>query len=320
MARQLRIEYPGAFYHIYSRGNQKQPIFLSDDDRHFFLKCLREAHEKFGVVVHSYCLMPNHYHLIIETPLANLSDMMHFLNTMYSVYLNAKHKRCGHLFQGRYKSILIQAEGYAKELSKYINMNPVRAKIVDLPEQYPWSSYAFFCGTRRPEKWIATAFILRLFGEFPEKARNDFIEFVNKGIGQEVPVAINISMRTGILGNEDFVERIKKEFLEDKIKRPDRENPQLRKLRTPPDLPLILSMSEKVLGTKHKFVRQIAVFISHKNSALTLKEIGQFFSLSVSGASSACHRVRAAMVCNTTLANAIEDIEREINDIGKNAV
>lgn len=313
MARQLRIEYPGAFYHIYSRGNQKQPIFLSDDDRHFILKCLREAHEKFGVIVHTYCLMPNHYHLIIETPFGNLSDMMHFLNTMFSVYFNTRHKRCGHLFQGRYKSILIQAEGYAKQLSKYIHLNPVRAKIVDLPEQHPWSSYSFFCGTRRPEKWMTTSFILSLFGEFPEKARNDYIEFMNKEIGQEVPAAIKSSMRTGILGNKDFVARIKETFLEDKIKQPDRESPQLRKLRTPPDLPLILSMSEKILGKKNKLVRQIAVFISHKNSALTLKEIGQFFALSVSGASSACHRVRAAMACNTTLANAIEDIEREIN-------
>lgn len=238
---------------------------------------------------------------------------MHFLNTMFSVYLNTKHKRCGHLFQGRYKSILIQAEGYAKQLSKYIHLNPVRAKIVDLLEPYPWSSYSFYCGTRRPEKWMATTFILSLFDEQPEKARNDYIEFINKGIGQKVPAAIKDSMRTGILGDEDFVARIKKKFLEDKIKRSDRESPQLRKLRTPPDLPLILSMSEKVLGKRNKFVRQIAVFISHKNSALTLKEIGQFFSLSVSGASSACHRVRASMACNTTLANAIDDIEREIN-------
>lgn len=261
--------------------------------------------------------MPNHYHLIIETPLGNLSFMMHFINTMYSVYLNTKHKRSGHLFQGRYKSILIQAEDYTKELSRYISLNPVRAKIVDLPEQYPWSSYSFFTGIRRPEKWMDTAFILRLFGESPQKSRNSFIEFVNKGIDLKIADAIKNSMHSGILGNEDFVAKIKKEFLEDKIKRMDRESPQLRKLRTSPDLPLILSVSEKVLGNKNKFVRQIAIFIIHKKSALTLKEIGQFFGLSVSGVSSACHRVRAEIAGNTTLVNAIEDIEREINGIKK---
>lgn len=312
MSRQLRIEYFGAFYHVFSRGNQKQPIFLSDDDRHFFLKCLREAHEKFGVIVHVYCLMPNHYHLVIETPLGNLSSMMHFLNTMYTVYFNTKHKRCGHLFQGRFKSILIQAGGYAKELSRYIHLNPVRAKIVNLPEQYPWSSYAQYCGTARHEKWIETAFNLSLFTEHPEEARREYVEFVIEGIGKAVPASIKDSMRTGILGSAEFITRIKKEFLENKVSSADRERPQLRKLQTKPDLHLILSVSERVLGEKNKFVKPIAIFIIHKISSLKLEEIANFFSLSVSGISSACHRIRATISGNTALVNAIEEIEREV--------
>ncbi len=312
MARQLRIEYPGAFYHVFSRGNQRQPVFLSDDDRYFFLKCLREAHEKFGVIVHVYCLMPNHYHLIIETPLGNLSSMMHFLNTMYTVYFNTKHKRCGHLFQGRFKSILIQAEGYATELSRYIHLNPVRAELVDRPEQYPWSSYAQYCGTARHEKWIETAFILNLFAEYPEEARTDYAGFVIKGIGQDVPALIKDSIRKGILGNEEFITRIKKEFLGDRLGGPDREKPQLRRLRTTPNLALILSISEKVLGERNKFLIPIAVLISHKSCALKLNEIGQFFSLSISSVSNACLKARAAMANNATLANAVDEIEREI--------
>jgi hypothetical protein len=250
--------------------------------------------------------------LIIETPLGNLSSMMHFLNTMYTVYFNTKHKRCGHLFQGRYKSILIQAEVYAKELSRYIHLNPVRAEIADRPEQYPWSSYAQYCGTARREKWIETAFILRLFAEHPEEARTDYAEFVIRGIGKEIPASIEDSRRTGILGSEEFISKIRKEFLEDKVSRPDRESPQLRKLRTPPDLSLILSLSEKVLGEKNKFVRPIAIFIIHNISSLKLEEIADFFSLSVSGISSACHRIQAAMPGNRTIVNAIEEIEREV--------
>jgi len=312
LARQLRIEYPGACYHVFSRGNQKQPIFLSDDDRCFFLKCIREAHEKYGVIVHVYCLMPNHYHLILETPLGNLSNMMHFLNTAYTIYFNAKHKRSGHLFQGRYKSILIEAKSYAQELSKYIHLNPVRSEIVGLPEQYPWSSYGYYRGAARSEKWLETALILSLFGEHPEEARRAYLEFVIGGIGQEVSASIKESIRTGILGSEEFIANIKKEFLEDKISKPDREKPQLRKLRKKPDLPLILSVSEKVLGPRNKHLLPIAVLISHKNSALKLREIGEFYSLSISSVSNACLRARAAIAGNATLTNAMEEIEQAI--------
>ena len=312
LARQLRIEYPGAYYHVFSRGNQKQPIFLSDDDRCFFLKCVREAHEKYGVIVHVYCLMPNHYHLILETPLGNLSNMMHFLNTAYTIYFNAKHKRSGHLFQGRYKSILIEAKSYAQELSKYVHLNPVRSEIVGLPEQYPWSSYGYYRGAARPEKWLETALILSLFGEHPEEARRAYLEFVIGGIGQEVPASIKESIRTGILGSEEFIANIKKELLGDNIGKPDREKPQLRKLRKKPDLPLILSVSEKVLGARNKFVVPIAILISQKSTALKLREIGEFFSLSMSGVSNACGRARAAIACNASLANAVEGIEQKV--------
>jgi len=320
LARQLRIEYPGACYHVFSRGNQKQPIFLSDDDRCFFLKCLREAHEKFGIIVHVYCLMPNHYHLILETPLGNLSNMMHFLNTAYTVYFNAKHKRSGHLFQGRYKSILIDAKSYAQELSKYIHLNPVRSEIVELPEQYPWSSYGYYRGTAKHEKWLETSFILSLFDEHPEDARKAYSEFVMDGIGKEVPVSIKESIRTGILGSEEFIANIKKEFLGDNIGKPDREKPQLRKLRKKPDLPLILSVSEKVLGARNKFVVPIAILISQKSTVLKLREIGEFFSLSMSGVSNACRRARAAIAGNASLANAVEGIEQEVAEAEQEGV
>lgn len=312
MARQLRIEFPGAFYHVFSRGNQKQPIFLSDDDKYFFIKCLREAYEKFGIKIHAYCLMPNHYHLILETPLGNMSSMMHFLNTAYTVYFNTKHKRCGHLFQGRYKSILIEAESYGQELSRYIHLNPVRSKIVELPEQYPWSSYEFYRGAARPEKWLETTFILSLFGEHLGEAKMVYIEFVLMGVGEELPAPVRDSMRKGILGRDEFVARIKSEHLGGKLSKPDREKPQLRKLRKKPDLPLVLYVSEKVLGPRNKHLLPIAILISHKNSALKLREIGEFFSLSISSVSNACSRARAAIAGNATLANAMEEIEQAI--------
>ena len=312
MARQLRIEYPGAFHHIFSRGNQKQPIFLADDDRHFFLKCLREASKKFGVIIHVYCLMPNHFHLILETPLGNLSRMMHSLITGYTIYFNKKHKRHGHLFQGRFKSILIEAVSYAKELSRYIHLNPVRAGLVERPESYAWSSYEYYRGMSMPARWLETSVVLRLFGEQLKESKKAYVEFVMHGIGEEAPASIKDSMRTGVLGSEEFIARIKREYLEDELVIPDREKPQLRRLRDKPDLHRILLLAGKALGPGNRWTIPIAILISHTCTASRLKDLGEFFSLSVSGVSNACSRARAAIANNAALARTVLEVEREI--------
>ena len=143
MARPLRIEYPGAFYHVTSRGNEQKDIFKSDFDREKFLSYLVSASERYGAEIHAYCLMTNHYHMMLETPLGNLSQIMKHINSSYTSYFNIKHKRVGHLLQGRYKAILVQADAYAAELSRYIHLNPVRAGMVKFPEDYRWTSYRF---------------------------------------------------------------------------------------------------------------------------------------------------------------------------------
>src|SRR5664279_2859353 len=140
MARPLRIEYPGAFYHVTSRGNEQKDIFRSRKDREKFLGYLESAKERYGAVIHAFCLMNNHYHLLLETPSGNLSQIMRHINGAYTTYFNVKRKRAGHLFQGRYKAILVEADEYAKELSRYIHLNPVRVGIVANPEEYRWSS------------------------------------------------------------------------------------------------------------------------------------------------------------------------------------
>jgi len=130
MARPLRIEFAGASYHITARGNERKDIFKSVRDRDRFLSCLESATERYGAVVHAYCLMTNHYHLLLATPSGNLSQIMRHINGAYTMYFNTKRKRSGHLFQGRYRGILVEADEYAKELSRYIHLNPVRAGIV----------------------------------------------------------------------------------------------------------------------------------------------------------------------------------------------
>ena len=127
MARPLRIQYPGAFYHVTSRGNARKAIFRSNRDREKFLSYLESAHDRYGATIHVYCLMDNHYHVLVETPLGNLSKILHHINGAYTTYFNTKRKRSGHLFQGRYKAILVEKDSYCKELSRYIHLNPIRA-------------------------------------------------------------------------------------------------------------------------------------------------------------------------------------------------
>jgi putative transposase len=314
MARQLRIEYPGAFYHVFSRGNQKQPIFLSDDDRYFFLNCLRRACKKFGVIVHAYCLMTNHFHHFLETPQGDLSRVMHSLITSYSVYFNKKHDRVGHLFQGRYKSVLVEAASYAKELSRYIHLNPVRSGLVDAPAGYPWSSYDVYLGTVKPEKWLDTTVVLKLFGERMAESRRSYARYVGEGVGKEQLELIRASARTGILGSDAFIARIRKEHLQEELANPSRDTPQIRRLRKRPDLPAILSASERVLGARNKYLVPVVIFLGHKNSPLGLREIGEFFSLSVSSVSNARLRAKTAIAGNSVLAEAVAEIEKAIDE------
>jgi putative transposase len=141
MSRQLRVEYRGAFYHVTARGNERKEIFKSRQDYQRFLSCLKSATEKYLAVIHTYCIMTNHYRLLLQTPLGNLSQIMHHINASYTIYFNLKRKRSGHLLQGRYKAIVVDADSYACELSRYIHLNPVPAGMVVDPADHEWTSY-----------------------------------------------------------------------------------------------------------------------------------------------------------------------------------
>jgi REP element-mobilizing transposase RayT len=142
MARQLRIECEGAFYHVTSRENQRGDIFFDDDDREIFLEILKRTKDRYGYLLHAYVLMGNHYHLLIETPKANLSQIMQNINTSYTVYVNRRYRRWGHLFQGRFKAIVVNKEDYLLRLSRYIHLNPVKSGMVTSPKDYRWTNYA----------------------------------------------------------------------------------------------------------------------------------------------------------------------------------
>ena len=209
MARPLRIEYPGAFYHITSPGNERKAIFKSKQDRIRFLDYLGSATDRYGACVHVYCLMNNHYQLLMETPLGNLSQIMRHINGAYTTYFNVKRGRSGHLFQGRYKSILVEVDEYAKALSRYIHLNPVRANMVSVPEDFQWSSYNQYIGKQKARKWLVRDFILNYFGTKYKTAQRQYYNYVNQLVGQEYKNPLDEVAGAVLLGSQDFIKFIK---------------------------------------------------------------------------------------------------------------
>jgi len=178
MARPLRIEYPGAVYHITTRGNRRAQVFLDEEDRKIFFSVLMAIVRRFNTVCHSYCLMGNHYHLILETPEGNLSRIMRHLNGVYTQLFNRKHSKAGHVFQGRYKGILIQRGAHLLEACRYIVLNPLRAGLCALPEDWAWSSYRATAGLSRAEPFLNVGWILEQFDENPGVATGKYAAFV----------------------------------------------------------------------------------------------------------------------------------------------
>lgn len=215
MARPLRIEYEGALYHVTARGNERRKTFFSHRDYEKFLDYLDEARGKFAIIVHGYVLMTNHYHLIIETPQANLSRVMHHVNGSYTTYLNIKRARSGHLFQGRFKSIVVDRDCYLLELSRYLHLNPVRAQIVERPEQYRYSSYCNYIGSRSDPR-ITTSSILEMMAGGDGNGRDAYRSFVESAIGKEVENPMEKVYGSAILGREDFIETILKKVAAEK--------------------------------------------------------------------------------------------------------
>jgi REP element-mobilizing transposase RayT len=200
MARPLRIQFPGALYHVTSRGNARAPIFEEDSDRRLLLHILGEVVESYRWVCHAFCLMTNHYHLLVETPEANLSRGMRQLNGLYTQRFNRAHERVGHILQGRYGAVLVERDAHLLEVARYVVLNPVRAGLVDAAEAYPWSSLRATLGITPAPAWLTTRALLARFG-----SRLRYLEFVREGVGKPSPWG---SLRGAVLGSTAFVERL----------------------------------------------------------------------------------------------------------------
>ena len=202
MARPLRLEFPGAVYHVTSRGNRREPIFLDNDDRQRFLGLLQRVTGRFGWLCFAYCLMNNHYHLLIETPRANLALGMQTLNSAYAQSFNARHGCVGHVLQGRYGAILVEQEGHLLEVARYVVLNPVRACFVRHPGEWLWSSYRATAGHVGSPRFLASETLLGHFGT--SRARARYRLFVEDGAGRNPWTALHGGL---YLGSEEFARR-----------------------------------------------------------------------------------------------------------------
>ncbi|ROO26491.1 toxin RelE [Salinisphaera orenii MK-B5] len=207
MARPLRLEFAGALYHVTARGDRREPIYEDDEDRQAFLDVLADVADRFNWLVHAYCEITNHYHLLIETPDGNLSKGMRQLNGVYTQYSNRRHGRVGHLFQGRYKAILVQKEAYLLEVARYIVLNPVRADMTRSAGDWPWSSYRATAGRAGVPSFLTTEWILSTFGERLKESQLAYRRFVSEGRGQPAPWAALANQV--LLGDDAFVDRMR---------------------------------------------------------------------------------------------------------------
>jgi len=292
MARPLRIEYKNAYYHVMNRGAGYRDIFLRDEHHQMFFELLREIHDMFRVEIHAYCLMGNHYHLLISTPDANLSRAMRHLNGVYTQRYNRMEKTDGALFRGRFKAILIEADSYLLSVSKYIHLNPVDAGLVKKPAKYLWSSYRQFIGDETVMPWLNTSKTLSMIGARNVKPR--YKMFVESGCDEEIANVYQNDRLPSILGSDDFINSITSnlenhpEIPETKTLRPMIGLDQLVQLVANAfsvEKPTILA-SKKGRGQKNE-ARSAAIYLCRKYAGYSLNEIAEYFGLnhygSVSG-------------------------------------
>ncbi len=245
MTRPIRIEYPDAWYHVTSRGNERQNIFRDDRDRRKFLVILADNLDRFQVELHGYALMSNHFHLLLKTPDANLKRFMQRFNTTYTVYFNRRHNRNGHLYQGRYKAILVQADTYLLELSRYLHLNPIRIhKIANLPakeqlaelQQYVWSSFPGYVSQKKQQDFVTYSQVLGMIGGKDSRdCRRRYRIFVEDPIRKKEEVAVwdDLQGQT-VLGDDGFMKWLYERFVE-KQGLDEKEQPGVKDFRRGPE-------------------------------------------------------------------------------------
>jgi len=316
MGRPLRIEYPGAVYHIISRGNERRKIFLNDEDRLKFLDMLADYHDRLGILIHCFVLMDNHYHIVMETPKGNLLKVMHGLNSGYTGYFNRKYNRTGHLFQGRYTAVIVDKENYLLELSRYVLLNPVRAGITEKPEEYAWSSYAGYIKANRSKPWIEYSSILGMSGE-EKVSRRKYKKYVDKDKeSKEAKLSDKLHGRI-ILGTDEFIGKVKKligKGLNDGVHYRKRLSAE-----TEPETIIKICCETFKISRDELFKkgpqRNAAIYLMKRYSGLGNREIGKLFGgMHFTAISKTCSRFEERLAGDPELSKMLTEIMSRFKD------
>ncbi len=311
MGRPARIEFEGAVYHVLARGNERRAIFADEDDCDSFVTILADLSQRYDVAVHGYVLMKNHYHLLIETRRPNLGKTMHHLNSAYAGGFNRRHNRIGHLLEGRYKAHLIEKDRYLLAVSRYIHLNPVRAGIVDRPEQYAASSYAEYIGERKGGGWLTCDWILEQFSTDTRQAKRLYKDFVDEG--SETAENPWQSLKGGlILGGKNFTDEIREKF-----------PAESHRAAGPGHLEDVIAAVAKQFGVEEhtltepgrrdNWARQVSMHLVRTLTAVSNGEITERFEIGdSSGVRQATARVRSEMERNPSLRDAVNSLERTL--------
>lgn len=320
MARPLRIEYPGAFYHVMNRGQRQEAIYEDDADRQRFVLGLGRMCQQFGTRIHAYCLMNNHYHLILETPDANLSRAMQWLNVSYASYFNHRHRYAGHLFQGRFKALVVEAGEYLEALSRYVHLNPVRAGLAERPWDYPWSSCRAFVKSQKTPDWLDLTRTLDGFGNTPRAARHRYKAYLAAEKVENPGEAI-----TGgsLLGSASFIDWITSTLLADRSD--NNAVAALKRVRPAPSVEKVVALVSEHFripeatilrrGAKGNDARDVAIYLCRQHSRRSGKELGKVFG-HISGAAITMRYKALAerRTKNRKLKTQIAKIERQISN------
>lgn len=325
MARPLRIQYPGAVYHITCRGNERKEIFKDDSDRETFLKILTQSAKTYNIKIFSYILMENHFHLLIETSLGNLGEFMRHFNITYTSRYNRRHERVGHLYQGRYKSILVDKETYLSILSRYVHLNPVRTKAMEKKTDkekvqylkgYKWSSLPGYISKSEKEGFIDYAMVLEEYGGDSDRGRAAYKRRIFSDTGREFDIKEKI-IGQSILGGDKFIGWVKDNFLQ---KKKDRECPSLKEIQKYKAKEEIIEAIVKETGQDIEAIkaekgstRQILMDLLYRIGGLTGVEIGRMMGVDYSTVSQGRKRLREKLPKDKKLRQMLSRIEARLS-------
>jgi REP element-mobilizing transposase RayT len=265
MSRPIRIEFANALYHVTARGDRREDIFEDDEDRQVFLAILEQVITQFNWICHAWCLMDNHYHLLIQTADGNLSKGMRQLNGVYTQASNRRHKRVGHLFQGRFKAILVDSDAYLLELTRYVVLNPVRAGMVKDPADWLWSSYRASVGLEPAVPWLAVDGLLAQFATRRSLAQQRYAQFVAEGIKAASPWS-NLKGQV-FLGDEHFVKRMQAHL------QPGKDDVQIPFAQRRPPPPPLAEIE------RHAHDRNAAIAAAYATGGYSYQQLADYFGV-----------------------------------------